>query len=177
MVTATSLEDIVLDGAKEVFASMVFLPLEKVAEPAPWADEQVYLATITFTGNLEGCFGICCDQASVQAIAAGMLCLEPGASLSDSEISDAIGEIANMIMGGVKTRVQHEITNIEISIPTVTLGRQLQNRLRDGMSRISLPMAVGEQHHAELSLMYRLRDRQPAGTSSSCPNASQPAVP
>lgn len=159
MVTTVSLEDILLDGAKEVFASMVFLPLEKAAEFSPGPDEQVYLATITFTGDLEGCFGICCDQACVQAVAAGMLCLEPGASLSDSEISDAIGEIANMVMGGVKTRVQHEITNIEISIPTVTLGRQLQNRLREGASRISVPTTVGEKYHAELSLTYRLRGK------------------
>ena len=116
------------------------------------------LATITFTGDMEGCFGISCDQACVQAIAAGMLCLEPGASLSDGEISDAIGEIANMIMGGIKTRVQHEITNIEISIPTVTLGRQLQNRLREGMSKICIPATVGEQYRAELSLIYRQRN-------------------
>jgi chemotaxis protein CheX len=159
MVTTVSLEDIVLDGAKEVFASMVFLPLEKTAESPAWIEEQIYLATITFTGDLEGCFGIRCDQACVQAIAAGMLCLEPGTSLSENEISDALGEIANMIMGGVKTRVQHEITNIEISIPTVTLGRQIQNRLREGMCKISLPATVGEQHRAELSLTYRLREK------------------
>ncbi|MGE5297172.1 MAG: chemotaxis protein CheX [Solirubrobacterales bacterium] len=156
MVTTASLEDVILDGAKEVFESMVFMPLEKAAEPVSWADQQMCLATITFIGDMEGCFGICCDQPCVQAIVSGMLCLEPGAPLGDSEISDAIGEIANMIMGGVKTRVQHEIANIEISIPTVTLGRQLQNRLREGMAKVIVPVTVGQQR-AELSLIYRHR--------------------
>ena len=66
------------------------------------------------------------------AVAAAMLCMDDCSALGDSEIIDAIGEIANMIMGGVKTRVQHEVTNIEISIPSVVHGRQLRNRLGEG---------------------------------------------
>ena len=117
----------------------------------------MFLATITFTGDLEGCFGICCSHPGVQAIAASMLCLEPGSPLSDSEITDAIGEIANMIMGSIKTRVQNEIARIEISIPSVIHGRQLKNRLGESMSRIAVPVMIGHQHNAELSLPYRRR--------------------
>jgi chemotaxis protein CheX len=155
MVTTASLEDVMLEGAKEVFASMVCMPLEKAAEPGASDNEQAFLATITFTGDLEGCFGITCNQDCVQAITASMLCMEPGSQLSDQEIIDAIGEIANMVMGGIKTRVQHEITNIEISIPSVIFGRQLQTRLGDTMSRIVVPAVIGPQYRAELSLLYR----------------------
>jgi chemotaxis protein CheX len=155
MVTTVSLEDIMLEGAKEVFASMVCLPMEKATEPAAKTDEPGYLATITFTGHLEGCFGITCNQDCVRAITAGMLCMEPGSQPSEEEIIDALGEIANMIMGGIKTRVQHDITNIEISIPSVVLGRQLQSRLSETMSKVVVPTTVGRQYRAELSLLYR----------------------
>jgi len=155
MIDTASLEDVLLDGATEVFASMICMPLEKATDPETRSDEMVFLATITFTGALEGCFGIACGQECVRAITAGMLCMEPGTQPSEAEAIDAIGEVANMIMGGVKTRVQHEITNIEISIPSVICGRQLQSRLSDNMSQILIPVTVGQQHRAELSLLYR----------------------
>jgi chemotaxis protein CheX len=157
MVTTVSLEDIMLDSAKEVFASMVCMALEKTTEPAVAPDEPAFLATITFTGDLEGCFGIACNADCVRAITAGMLCMEPDAQPSEAETIDALGEIANMIMGGLKTRVQHEVTNIEISIPSVICGRQLQSRLSETLSRIVVPATVADQYRAELSLLHRNR--------------------
>jgi len=157
MVTTVSLEDVMLESAKEVFTSMVCLPMEKAAGPVAGADDPAFLATITFTGDLEGCFGIACNQDCVRAITAGMLCMEPGSQPSETEIIDAIGEIANMVMGGVKTRVQHEIASIEISIPSVVFGRQLQSRLSEAMSKVVVPTTVGQQYRAELSLLYRNR--------------------
>jgi len=157
MVTTVSLEDVMLDSAKEVFASMVSMPMERLASGWPESDEMTLLATITFTGDLEGCFGISCDCGSAQAIAAGMLCMDDASSLSDSELIDAIGEIANMVMGGVKTRMQPEVTTIEISIPTVVYGRRLKNRLGEKMTRIAVPAKIARDYRAELSLVHRLR--------------------
>ncbi|MEN6336212.1 MAG: chemotaxis protein CheX [Phycisphaerales bacterium] len=157
MVTTVSLEDVMLESAKEVFGSMVCLPMEKADGPAAKTDEPAFLATITFTGDFEGCFGIACNQDCVRAITAGMLCMEPGSQPSETEIIDAIGEIANMVMGGVKTRVQHEITKVEISIPSVVFGRQLQSRLSEAMCKVVVPTTVGQQYRAELSLLYRNR--------------------
>lgn len=158
MLTTVSLEDIMLDSAKEVFASMVCMALEKTTEPAVASDEPAFLATITFTGDLEGCFAITCNADGARFVTAGMLCLEPDTQPSEAETIDALGEIANMIMGGVKTRVQHEITNIEISIPSVICGRQLQNRLGEALSRIVVPASVADHQRVELSLMYRSRN-------------------
>lgn len=155
MVTTVSLEDVMLEGAKEVFASMVSMPLERLADPLSESEKETFLATITFTGDLEGCFGISCNDVCAKAVTAGMLCMEDASTLGDSEVVDAIGEIANMIMGGIKTRVQHEVTNIEISIPTVVYGRQLKNCLGEGMVRILVPIAIGKEHQAELSLVHR----------------------
>jgi len=154
MVTTVSLESVMLDSAKEVFASMIFIPLDRAAEAAPESQEMEFLATITFTGDLEGCFGICCEGPCAQAVARGMLCLEPDAALGDSEVTDAIGEVANMVMGGIKTRVQNESAKIEISIPSVIYGRQIKNRLGERMSRVAIPVTIGE-HRAELSLVHR----------------------
>lgn len=155
MVTTVSLEDVMLKGAKEVFASMVSMSLERLAGPLSTSENETFLATITFSGDLEGCFGFSCNDACAKAVTAGMLCMEDASTLSDSEVVDAIGEIANMIMGGIKTHVQHKVTNIEISIPSIVYGRQLRNRLGEGMVCIAVPVTIGQEHQAELSLVHR----------------------
>lgn len=155
MVTTVSLEEIMLGAAQEVFGSMVFLPLERSTDLVPDTGDTAFLATITFIGDLEGCFGISCNHAATQAVAASMLCLTPGEPLGETEITDALGEIANMIMGGIKTRVQQEIAKIDISVPCVIRGRQLQNRVGEGMSRIVIQATLGPEHRAELSLLHR----------------------
>jgi chemotaxis protein CheX len=155
MVTTVSLEEVMLNAAREVFESMVFMPLERSTDSAPDSGDMAFLATITFTGDLEGGFSISCPHSSTQAVAASMLCLTPGEPLGEAEMTDALGEIANMIMGGIKTRIQQEVARIEISVPCVICGRQLRNRLGEGTSRIAMPVILGSEHRAELSLLYR----------------------
>ena len=41
-----------------------------------------------------------------------MLAMDPSEELSEAEISDAIGEVTNMIMGGIKTRILDAVGNI-----------------------------------------------------------------
>lgn len=45
--------------------------------------------------------------------------------LSEAEISDAIGEVANMVMGSFKSRVQETIGTLNVSIPTIVKGQSL----------------------------------------------------
>jgi len=155
MTIAVSLEDLVLDSAKDVFDTMIFVPLEACENREGVIEEAAFLATITFIGQIKGCFSLCLGQDGARAVAAGMLCLEEGAQLKESDLVDAMGDAANMIMGGVKTRIQKEIRDLEISIPSVIQGRELVTRLGDGPTRIAIPATIGGQHAAELSLLYR----------------------
>jgi chemotaxis protein CheX len=154
MVTTESLKDIVLDAAKDVFASMVFTSLEEsgsVVDPS----DAAYLASITFRGGVEGCLGVHCDPTCARAIAAGMLCSETPDGLGNSDVIDALGEIANMVMGGVKTRIQDQIKDIALSIPSVVQGHQLVTRVGEGSIHIRIPVMVGQQNPAQLLLLYR----------------------
>jgi chemotaxis protein CheX len=154
MVTTESLKDIVLDAAKEVFESMVFTSLEESSDTAA-RNNAAFLASITFRGGVEGCLTVRCDPGGARAIAAGMLCSETPENLTNGEIIDALGEIANMVMGGVKTRLQDEIRDIAISIPSVLQGRQLQPHIGEGTSNIAIPVTIGRQHPTQLQLLYR----------------------
>ncbi len=154
MATTLSLRDVLLDGAKEVFETMVFMTLEEVEGQRPDPAGVTLLGTITFAGSLEGCLGICCDMDGAKAIAAGMLCMDSPDELSDEDLVDAMGEIANMVMGAVKTRIQDDV-DIMISIPAVVQGRELRSRANDGMVQIVTATRIGEEHFVEFSLVYR----------------------
>ena len=155
MTTTLSLKDALLESTKEVFETMVFMALNEVEEQLPPSQEATLLGTITFTGNVEGCLSICCGLTCAQTIAANMLCMDSPDELSDEDTVDAIGEIANMIMGSVKTRIQDQVQDISISIPSVVQGRELCTRLSDGTVRVAVDEMLAGEHHATFSLVYR----------------------
>jgi chemotaxis protein CheX len=154
MIKAVSFKDSLLSGAREVFETMVFMGLEESTEPNAVLPDEALLGTITFKGSLEGCLGVCCSLQCAQAIATNMLGMETSAALTDDDINDAIGEIANMVMGALKTRIQDEVGTIEVSIPSVVQGRQLRNSLGEGSDRVLIQGCL-DGHAMELSLLYR----------------------
>ncbi len=155
MVTTVSLKDVLLASTKEVFETMVFMAVEESLEEGAGLGEQALLGTITFKGHLEGCLGICCGQGCARAVAASMLGMGSGDELGESDVSDAVGEIANMVLGAVKARIQNDVGSIEVSIPSVVAGRELRNSLGERSNQVRVRVSIEEEHLAELSLLYR----------------------
>lgn len=75
--------------------------------------------------------------------------------VSENDVSDAMGEIANMVMGAVKARIQNDVGSIEVSIPSVVQGRELKNSLGEGSGQVKVRVNIEEQYRAEFSLLYR----------------------
>jgi chemotaxis protein CheX len=155
MIMTVSFKEALLDSAREVFETMVFMALEPAGPEDGVISDPGLLGTITFRGRLEGCLGIGCGRACARAIAASMLGMEADAELADSDVCDAIGEIANMVLGAVKSRIQEEVGNIEVSIPCVIGGRELANSLGESATQVRIPVRIDGEHAAELSLLYR----------------------
>ncbi len=155
MVTTTSLRDSVLDGAKEVFETMIFMALEEVADQAPEMEDVTLLGTITFKGSLEGCLGICCGVHCARTIAANMLGVDPDEEIGENDINDAVGEVANMVMGAVKARIQDEVGNVEVSIPSVVQGMELKNSLGERSNDLVVNASLEEEYSIRFSLLYR----------------------
>jgi len=160
MLTTVSIRDAVLDSAKEVFETMVFMALEDAGEDGAVTDEAAVLGSITFKGDLEGCLGVCCSPTCARTIAANMLGMDNSESLGENETNDAIGEIANMVMGAVKSRIQQDAGAIEVSIPTVVQGRELRTNLGDKANRVTVRANIEEEYTAVFSLLYRETTRR-----------------
>jgi chemotaxis protein CheX len=153
--TTVSMRDTLLEAARDVFETMAFMALEETQEEITWGTEDSLLGSITFKGNLEGCLCVCCAIPCAQAIAANMLGMDSPEGLGQTDVQDAIGEIANMVLGSLKSRVQEQVGTLDVSIPSVIQGRRLRSGIGEGTSEIVINVSVEGQYPAVFSLLYR----------------------
>lgn len=92
---------------------------------------------IGLAGDLKGVLAVHCPEDSAKGITAAMLGMEIEAI--DDDVKDAIGEIANMVAGGLKTALAAEKTETELSIPTTAIGKSIRTSGLPGASRFILP--------------------------------------
>ncbi len=117
MMTA-SLDDI-RAVTENVFASLTDFVVAPVdVATIERAGKRYVTAAVHITGEWEGTVAVaCCDELARQ-ITGVFFGVEPDEA-SDSEINDAIGEVANMIGGNVKALMP---APSQLSLPTVTTG-------------------------------------------------------
>jgi len=144
-----------LEGAQEVFSTMVFMDIEESSDPDQQIEGDSLMGSITFNNGIEGCLAIRCSVPSARAIAADMLGLDGPDELSEDEVCDALGEITNMVMGSVKSRIQTETGEVMVSIPTVIRGQKLASSMGDGASKIVVKVDAEDEHIIEFMFMYR----------------------
>jgi chemotaxis protein CheX len=73
------------------------------------------------------------------------------------EVLDAVGEVANMIIGNIKTYVEETsgAGPLGLSVPTVVFGRNYQTRSRIGDCGIRVPFSFADQ---KMELAFHLAD-------------------
>ena len=128
MVDQTSIKNFMWESIKETFETMISLPIERTdEEEEDKLDPSVSLiCTITFTGPLQGVFGVQCCAKDAEKIAKAMLMAGPDDPISEAEICDALGEVTNILIGGIKGKMSEAVGNIQISIPSVTKGLEMR---------------------------------------------------
>ncbi len=154
MIEQVCISETLLDSIKEVFETMIFMSVAKGEDQAATIEGDTFLGTITFKGEIEGCLGICFSDDCAKTVSANMLCIDDPAEVADEDLADAIGEVANMVMGSVKTRLQGDMPNLEISIPSVICGRVLKSNLGEATIKERLMVKI-DQFDVELTFSCR----------------------
>ena len=155
MIEQICLNKDLIESAKEVFETMVFMDMEEIEDPQSKVEGEALLGLITFTGDLQGCLGICCSIACARAIAMNMLGIDSPNDLSKEDTCDAMGEIANMVMGSLKTRLLEHFGNLEVSIPSTVTGKELNNNLGENAQKILIKCNIEDEYVTEFMLLYR----------------------
>jgi len=132
--------DMLAESTREVFETMVLLPLAvlPIQESRPVQLIKSVSALLGLSGGLRGMLAIHCPEAVAFAICEGMLGEAP--EVVDEEVKDTIGEIANMVAGGLKTRLLENECEIELAVPSLIAGNRYAVSLLSRAERLLLPL-------------------------------------
>lgn len=136
-----NLEQYLVDATMEVFASMVFI--EITAESSQTAMETPIAANLSsligLAGDLKGLLAIHCPAEVALGVTSSMLGLEVTELGEDAK--DAIGEIANMVAGGLKIALAGQDKKIELAIPTTVIGKSFRASGLAGATKVLVTFA------------------------------------
>lgn len=129
-VTQQEIEHAISKASREVFETMLNLPLEvdpsvmrTVIEPETFHG---VVALVGVAGSWTGTGHLSCSPPFAQRVAGALLMTEYDAV--DKEVLDAVAEVANMIVGNVKTIFEEKLGPLGLTVPTVIFGRNYQTR-------------------------------------------------
>lgn len=129
MIPEEKIVDYMRAAAADVFSTMLGLEIKTGApymdEHAPTVSDGV-LAVVGMAGNWTGAGVISCSAEFACRVCNLLLMTE--ATAVNEEVLDAVGEVANMIVGNFKTMVEDHVGPLALSIPTVIFGRNFTSR-------------------------------------------------
>lgn len=126
--------EIVTSSTCEIFSAMLGTELtvgSPYEDPHPFGSSTEVTAFIGLAGGLAGYVSLHCELAQAREFTARLLGSTSDDSISTDEICDAVGELVNMIAGGVKTALSGEHP-VEITLPTVVMTPKPDMRVKSG---------------------------------------------
>jgi chemotaxis protein CheX len=129
----TELENLIAasidNSTREVFATMLDAQIgfdgATIESQMSEANDGV-VSFIGLAGTWTGSGSLACSPAMACRVCSRMLMTENQAV--DDEVLDAVAELTNMIVGGVKTHLEPSLGPLGLSIPTVVYGKNFRAR-------------------------------------------------
>ncbi len=134
----------IIDSTQAVFDTMLMMPIT----PGISLSEKVYSFTssisgmLGFAGEVQGMLTIHCPQEIGFAITSTLLGVD--VDEVDEDVKDTIGEMANMILGGIKDGFVDQGIQINLAVPTVLAGRSYRISGMDDALWTTVPFYLDE---------------------------------
>lgn len=125
------------------------------------------LALIGFAGRWSGTGTLACNSAIACKIADALFMSEH--TVVEDEVLDAVAEMANMILGNVKTELEDLFGTMYLSVPTVVYGRNFTTRSLGKKEWIVVPFdLLGDQIEIRICLIPNTNEGAVASFSKTC---------
>lgn len=132
----------IIDSTQEVFETMIFLEVstDGCMTEGQEAIFSHFSAVIGLSGDLMAMISIHCDAYIAMEIAGAMLEME--FDEVDDDVKDAMGEVANMLAGGIKSRLLDDNLDVTLAIPTTIVGKGYNISSPKRSNRIVVPFEM-----------------------------------
>ena len=163
-------------ATREVFRTMMQLdavPGAVVVAPAQLRCAEV-IGSIGVAGFLTGSISLFLSKSLARRSVAMLLQLPSPDDVADDDLVDAIGEVTNMVGGGIKTALCHKAPLFDISAPSVYVGDDLRRRtVADDLCFLA-PFTVGDEAF-EVEFLMSTRGAGGTGVQSALVGSMQKA--
>jgi chemotaxis protein CheX len=156
------IQDTFVRALQSVFKTMISQEIafdgraQQVEPPGPDAKAQL-IGNVGFGGKINGLVYLCMPDEFAHTIAGRMLGMD-AAELSQSgneAVTDAIGEITNMSVGGFKNALADMGFPCKLTIPTIVRGRGLSvNSIRGTTRYIFHFSSMGHRISADVHMQF-----------------------
>ena len=142
--TEEQLATYIVDATKEVFSTMVMMDASDdypLQEPVHRFKCSI-TSMVGFAGTYSGVISIHCPVSLALRITSNMLGME--CDEVNDDLNDAIGEIANMLGGGVKQVLSKGGLDVKLSIPTVISGEDYTVNSLSDIDCVVIPFRIDD---------------------------------
>ncbi len=129
----------IIDATQDIFSSMIML---EVAAGEPFVRNNDKLINsisgiIGLAGSTKGMLAIHMDNAAALAVTTAFLGME--VEEIDDDVRDAIGELANMLAGNIKSVLDPGGSDIKLSMPSAIYGEDYSVDCLAGAQAVTVP--------------------------------------
>jgi chemotaxis protein CheX len=152
--------ELIVSSTKEVFSMMLGMEIE---ESTPYEEEGTtesfdgLVALVGIGGSWTGMGTVYCGTELALKLTGTMFMTEQ--TVVSDEVLDAMAEMANMIVGNVKTALEGDLGPLVLSIPTVIFGRNYKALNGMGKARVVVPFQV-EGHNFDVKFVLVKQDEK-----------------
>lgn len=137
--------DMLVGATCEVFSTMVLRTLER-RNPIHGYDTRPasqVVATVALAGYRSGVVSFHSTFDGAREITGALLSMPP--DQVNGELTDAMGEVANMVAGSFRTRLAATEPPSVIAVPSVTMGSDFSTRFLCNGARVLCPFTMGDR--------------------------------
>jgi chemotaxis protein CheX len=145
----------IIDATQEIFSSMIMLEIQP-GEPFQREDSMLtnsISGLVGMAGSSRGLLAIHLSNSAALAITGAFLGMEPESI--DGDVCDAVGELANMLAGNIKTVIDPSGSDIKLSIPSAVYGEEYTVDCLTNAQSITVPFTF-----SGCSFMVEMQVRQ-----------------
>lgn len=142
-IEAAAIREFLVRHLAEVFSTMLSLPAVPLGEVAPGDAKERVTGSVSFVGEtVTGSVYLHVPTTFAGHMTAAMLGLPVAETPGDAEVNDVVGEVTNMLAGGLKSWLCDAGAACALSTPAIIRGTSFYIIASEGVARIPVNFAV-----------------------------------